>query len=297
MRGIVMMVCVARQWRALGWSIQGLGAQRVRVVAATKGEEESGSEEEVVRRLTEKTLPLDFGSRDTAWEFEWAEESEEEWDARDILTGAAVFVACHLNAVVLAGGVTTFSRVLGATAFVAAQANAGSPIVPLRRGLSLEDVWSRFQWTQAIPVSRVGRTAWPLVALGASIPAFQAVVIPLALSESLDGLRVPGVIFDPYVQLVVPACEEVVFRLWFLEASKRAGLPYATSILASGVLFGLWHGLEPKSVGLGVLGSYWGHLYAQTGNVLVPIAMHALWNTFALYSRAALPIPPVGVPP
>ena len=33
---------------------------------------------------------------------------------------------------------------------------------------------------------------------------------------------------------------------------------------------------------LALLGAYWGHLYAQTRNVLVPVSMHAVWNAFTL---------------
>ena len=33
---------------------------------------------------------------------------------------------------------------------------------------------------------------------------------------------------------------------------------------------------------LALLGAYWGHLYAQTRNVLIPVSMHAVWNAFTL---------------
>ena len=66
------------------------------------------------------------------------------------------------------------------------------------------------------------------------------------------------------------------------EFCARAGLPYAPSVLGAGLAFGAWHGLSPNSLFLAALGAYWGHLYAQTRNVLVPVSMHAVWNAFTL---------------
>ena len=53
-------------------------------------------------------------------------------------------------------------------------------------------------------------------------------------------------------------------------------------VLGAGLAFGAWHGLSPNSLFLAALGTYWGHLYAQTRNVLVPVSMHAVWNAFTL---------------
>ena len=47
-------------------------------------------------------------------------------------------------------------------------------------------------------------------------------------------------------------------------------------------------GAKPTSLGLAVLGGYWGHLYAQTGNILIPITMHATWNAVATFLQASL---------
>ena len=74
----------------------------------------------------------------------------------------------------------------------------------------------------------------------------------------------------------VPIVERLV------EACRRAGLPYAPSVLGAGLAFGAWHGLSPNSLFLAALGAYWGHLYAQTRNVLVPVSMHAVWNAFTV---------------
>ena len=71
-------------------------------------------------------------------------------------------------------------------------------------------------------------------------------------------------------------------NLLAIAACRRAGLPYAPSVLGAGLAFGAWHGLSPNSLFLAALGAYWGHLYAQTRNVLVPVSMHAVWNAFTL---------------
>lgn len=236
-----------------------------------------------------RTLPLDFGSRGAEWRLEWidsSDNSQNDWDARDVLTGSVLFLTCHINALVVAGESGALSRCLGIGSFALAQTLAESPYVPLRRGLSLSDLADKFQWTQQINVSQVGNIAWPLVSLGASVPVFQAVLVPLFLSGELVALTQPPPTPNPELVLLVPFCEEIFFRLWFLDAARRANFPYIPSILASGLAFGLWHGLQPTSIGLAVLGVYWAHLYAQTNNVLVPIGMHILWNTFATYEKA-----------
>lgn len=280
---VVLMQCYTHAWTLP----TKLATRRDRASLLTRAGVDDNAESGIKR-----SLPLDFGSRGAEWQFEWLpyseKEASDEWDVRDLVTGAVVFLTCHLNALVLLGGTNTASRVLGIGAFVFAQANAANAVIPLRYGLSLSDFRARFQWAQSIEVSQIGQIAWPLVAVGASVPVLQAVLVPLALSGSLDSLHLPGFIFDPQIQLVVPVCEEVVFRLWLLDAARLARLPYTPSIILTGLTFGLWHGWQPTSIALGLLGSYWGHLYAQTGNVLVPITMHAIWNTFALYAGTAL---------
>mmetsp|Transcript_24476 Transcript_24476/g.79044 ORF Transcript_24476/g.79044 Transcript_24476/m.79044 type:complete len:287 (-) Transcript_24476:515-1375(-) len=229
-------------------------------------------------------LPLDFGSGDAQWRFEWpadlstAAEEEEEKPSRpsDVAFGAALFVTCHLNGLVLTQS-QTLGAAVGAGAFLALQRT-----VPRSRWLST------FRWTQTIPVEKVGSTPWPLVALGASVPAFQAVLLPALLSSSSSGgwhLRWP----DLTLQAVVasPLCEELVFRVWAMEAARNAKIPYAAAILADAALFGLWHGPHATSLGFALLGAYWAHLFAQTRNALLPIAMHVLWNVFALTNQAS----------
>ena len=64
--------------------------------------------------------------------------------------------------------------------------------------------------------------------------------------------------------------------------SHNEGVSSGTSVgRHAAACFGAWHGAQPTSLFLALLGAYWGHLYAQTRNVLVPVSMHALWNALA----------------
>ena len=137
---------------------------------------------------------------------------------------------------------------------------------------------------------------WPAVAVGASVPVFQAVLVPLALSAppgalAFDAARLPPPpeLFDGLV--AAPLCETLVFQCWLLEACRRAGFAYVPSVLGAAACFGAWHGAAPTSAFLALLGAYWGHLYAQTRSALVPATMHALWNALALGVAASLAPP------
>ncbi|KAJ1445001.1 CAAX protease self-immunity-domain-containing protein [Pelagophyceae sp. CCMP2097] len=249
-------------------------------------------------------LPIDFGSNGSKWNFEWqdlgaAVSAEDAWTAKDVGTGSVAFIACYLNAVVAADLLLADApvaqvagRVSATAAFFALQNAAGekSP-VPLRRGLSFADVAGEFRWTQSLKVSKVGDVAWPLVAAGASVPVFQAILVPLFLLRPQDWappdhlvLPSPTEFFE--VVCVVPVTEELFFRFFLLETARRANFGYAPSILASAAAFAAWHGPNPTSLALGVLGAYWGHMYSQTRNILVPMTMHALWNAFTLLSKS-----------
>ena len=226
--------------------------------------------------FNEEVLPLDFGSGDAQWRFDWPQDAKERTEARpvDVGVGGVLFVACHLNALVLTQDAAA-GRLLGASAFLA-----------LQRSVSFREIGDSFKLAQQLPVDKVGMTPWPLVALGASVPTFQAVLLPALLaSNAAWHFRPPDLQWDAVT--LIPFCEELVFRIWAMEAARNAKLPYTASVAASGLLFGLWHGPEPTSLGFVLLGAYWAHLFAQTKNACIPIAMHVLWNIFALTNAAS----------
>ena len=120
--------------------------------------------------------------------------------------------------------------------------------------------------------------------------------MPLVLSApegalQFDAARLPA--FGDALEkvAVAPLTEGLVFQLWALEACRNAGLPYVPSVLGAAACFGAWHGAQPTSLFLALLGAYWGHLYAQTRSALVPATMHALWNALALGVAASLAPP------
>ena len=50
------------------------------------------------------------------------------------------------------------------------------------------------------------------------------------------------------------------------------------ALLVQGVLFGAQHLQIGLLLPLAVTGYFWGVLYVTSGNLLVPILVHALWN-------------------
>ena len=228
----------------------------------------------------ERELPIDFGSSGTQWTFEWPAVGDEPWSVRDVAGGGAMFAACHIASGALGAPIAV--RLAGTGAFLATQAT-----LPLPKGVSPADVSDAFDASQTIPVAKIGDTPWWGVALGASVPTIQIVLVPLLLSApegafSCSASQLPNLADAAEKLAIAPLTEGLVFQFWALEACRRAGLPYAPSVLGAGLAFGAWHGVSPNSLFLAALGAYWGHLYAQTRNVLVPVSMHAVWNAFTV---------------
>ena len=77
--------------------------------------------------------------------------------------------------------------------------------------------------------------------------------------------------------VTAPVFEELLYRGFLLPALLRFA-PLRFALPAQALLFGLhhqtWRGLLPISA----LGALWALLYVQTGNLVVPIAVHAMWN-------------------
>ena len=76
--------------------------------------------------------------------------------------------------------------------------------------------------------------------------------------------------------------EEGLFR-GILQNELAAAFSPFPAIAAAGVLFGLLHGVTPAyGVIAGVLGIYLGGLHYATGNVVVPVVVHGLYDFLAL---------------
>jgi membrane protease YdiL (CAAX protease family) len=77
--------------------------------------------------------------------------------------------------------------------------------------------------------------------------------------------------------------EELFFRGLQLGLTEMVGMNVWLAILVTSLLFGLAHAITPTYFVLSFIVSlYFGWLFVHTGNLLVPIAIHALYDLFVL---------------
>lgn len=107
----------------------------------------------------------------------------------------------------------------------------------------------------------------------AAASAAESVIAPMVRSEC-GPLRAVG-----YFSSCVsgPVVEEIVHRGFLLTALRRL-LPVGMALPASAALFALQHGPSAPLLPLGALGLLWSLLYLGSGNLLVSVLTHALWN-------------------
>ena len=75
-----------------------------------------------------------------------------------------------------------------------------------------------------------------------------------------------------------PWWEEVLYRGFLLPALTLL-MPVRAAVPVSGILFSIHHMNIPGALPLAVLGVLWALLYLMSGNLLVPILIHAMWNS------------------
>lgn len=75
-----------------------------------------------------------------------------------------------------------------------------------------------------------------------------------------------------------PFFEEVHSRAFLMQALTSV-LPLRQAMAAGGVIFGAQHFQLGLVLPLAAMGYFWGVLYAFSGNLLVPVLVHALWNS------------------
>lgn len=78
--------------------------------------------------------------------------------------------------------------------------------------------------------------------------------------------------------LTAPWWEEVLYRGYLLPA-LRLFMGFKQSVFVSGVLFSIHHLSVMGAIPLAVLGWFWAALYAKSGNLLVTILIHGMWNS------------------
>jgi membrane protease YdiL (CAAX protease family) len=84
------------------------------------------------------------------------------------------------------------------------------------------------------------------------------------------------------VALLAGLGEEALFR-GVVQPALAAHLPLLVAIAATAMLFGAAHWITPTYALLaGIVGAYLGGLFVLSGNLLVPIVAHALYDVVAL---------------
>lgn len=112
--------------------------------------------------------------------------------------------------------------------------------------------------------------------LPASLFEEETVVSKLINPENKDRMAMAVGSIGPCVS--APVFEEVLYR-GFLLPALACFLPMWMAIPASSVLFAIHH-LNPTMVlPLSMLGFIWAVLYAKSGNLIVTILIHAMWNS------------------
>lgn len=112
--------------------------------------------------------------------------------------------------------------------------------------------------------------------LPASLFEEETVVSKLINPENKDRVAMAIGSIGPCVS--APVFEEVLYR-GFLLPALACFLPMWAAIPASSVLFAVHHLNPTMIVPLSMLGFIWAILYAKSGNLLVTILIHAMWNS------------------
>jgi membrane protease YdiL (CAAX protease family) len=84
---------------------------------------------------------------------------------------------------------------------------------------------------------------------------------------------------------IAPLVEEFVFR-FFLYGVVRRYLGRSVGLAANSLLFAAVHGHVPSAAPLFVLGACFTIAFEWSGSILVPMAMHALFNSLTLTALA-----------
>ena len=86
--------------------------------------------------------------------------------------------------------------------------------------------------------------------------------------------------------------EEMLFR-GLLQTSASRALGTTAGLVVASVAFGLAHSITPTyAVVAGVIGGYLGWLWLATGNLLVPVVAHGLYDFVALVYLLRRQVPP-----
>lgn len=91
------------------------------------------------------------------------------------------------------------------------------------------------------------------------------------------------------ITVLVPTCEELLFRAFTYRGLKR-WMPRWSAALLSALIFALLHFNLASFIPLLLLGWWLAYSYERTGSLLVPIFIHAIFNTNTLLQLTLLKI-------
>ena len=146
--------------------------------------------------------------------------------------------------------------------------------------------WVRWRWRGPWLAPVLGGYAASLAVFNLVEPLNQALLPGLALlpegivaklANPADRGRCSLLLASVAPCVGAPLFEELQSRAFILQA-LTAVLPLRNAILAQGLLFGAQHLQIGLVLPLSVTGLMWGILYVNSGNLLVPVLIHALWN-------------------
>ncbi|HUF34469.1 MAG TPA: type II CAAX endopeptidase family protein, partial [Gemmatimonadales bacterium] len=151
--------------------------------------------------------------------------------------------------------------------------------------------FARLEWTWGGLAAGIAATAPLLVGLGWSLHTrWQPMVRLIELVEERIGPLFVGATRGELalVALLAGLGEEALFR-GVLQDALAGRLPVWAALLLASILFGVAHWVTATYAMLATLvGIYLGALYHVTGNLLAPIAAHALYDLVALSVLAAM---------
>jgi len=146
--------------------------------------------------------------------------------------------------------------------------------------------WVRGSWRQPWLIPVLGGYTASLALFNLIEPLNQALFPQLAydaegfvskLANPSDKSAVSLLIAAIAPCIGAPIYEEIQSRAFILQAMTAAA-PLRLALPLSGLLFGAQHFQLGLVLPLALTGYFWGVMYVSTGNILVPMLIHALWN-------------------
>lgn len=114
--------------------------------------------------------------------------------------------------------------------------------------------------------------------IGIAMTSFIGDLKGSAVENNVTEVISSGSLLINFVSMVIlaPILEEYVFRKLIVDRTARYG--QGVAVLASGLMFGLFHGNLNQFAYAVTLGCFFAFLYLRTGNIKITIVLHAIIN-------------------